>query len=413
MPPDLSQGGEDVKIQNTVAVTPIEPLDEAVLHRFASLEEAGLDAMRLGPLSQRDRHELGAKGMGRSSPMRAVLVTAHLKVRRLRKSGLRARIRSVGGTSLASRFSLVRNTCHPHNPAMLEEIATKYVSQTDASLRLISYAITIAGASAAAIYHKSSAELRRAPYFAYSGLLFFITAASQLVWLSSIPAMTGGFLWVFVLVDVVVGLGIGYAFGVIAMARSRDAYGHARMAFLAFIPLANLWLLLTASKSKVSANRAPTIPLLTGAVGVLTGFVLVMAGIALGAFIQVETNRIVVEASNDPALQRAGVDMMLREEGIEETLRQMAADVPSQRIDESTTLLRVVGDGTTLRYVYEVSISSGALSISMRTGLVQHNCNYEGLRPLIEAGATVEHVYRHRDGSHIGVVTITRDKCEF
>ena len=60
---------------------------------------------------------------------------------------------------------------------MLEEIAIQYISQTEDSLRLISYGITIVGAIAAAIFHTSSAGLRRAPYFAYSGLLFFIAAA--------------------------------------------------------------------------------------------------------------------------------------------------------------------------------------------------------------------------------------------
>lgn len=296
---------------------------------------------------------------------------------------------------------------------MLEEIAVQYVSLTEDSLRLVSYGITIAGAIVAAIFHKGDAELRRAPYFAYSGLLFFIVAASQLVWFGSIPAMIGGFLWVFMFVDVIVGLGVGYAFGIIAMARSRDAYGHARMAFLAFIPLANFWLLLTPSKNEVSASRVPTIPLLTGAFGVLTGFVLLIAGVALGAFIQVETTRMVAEAENNPAMQRAGVDMMLRGQGIEETLRQMADEVPSQRVDETTTLLRVVGDGTTLRYVYEVSTNPEALPMSMRTGLVQNNCTYEGLRPVIEAGATIEHVYQRTDGREIGIVTVTSDICGF
>lgn len=296
---------------------------------------------------------------------------------------------------------------------MLEEIAVQYVSQTEGSLRLISYGIIIAGAVVAAIFHKSSAELRRAPYFAYSGLLSFIAAASQLVWFGSIPAMTGGFLWVFMLVDVVVGLGVGYAFGTIAMARSRDAYGHARMAALAFIPIANFWLLLTPSKNDVSACRGPTIPLLTGALGVLTGIVLLVAGVALGAFIQVESNRMVAEAENDPAMQRASIEMMLRGQGLEETLRQMAAEVPSQRIDETTTLLRVFGDGTTLRFIYEVSTNPDALPMSMRIGLVRRNCTYVALRPVIGAGATVEHLYQRTDGSEIGVVTVTRSICDF
>ncbi|MEM9524018.1 MAG: hypothetical protein AAF982_08495 [Pseudomonadota bacterium] len=296
---------------------------------------------------------------------------------------------------------------------MIEEIAIQYAGQAEDSLRSISYGIAIAGAIAAAIFHKSIAELRRAPYFAYSGMLLFMAASAQFVWFGWIQAMTGGFLWVFMLVDVFVGLGVGYALGIIAMARSRDAYGHARMAFLAFIPLANFWLLLTPSKNDISANRAPTIPLLTDSLGVLTGFVLLVAGAALGAFIQMETNRMVAEALDDPAMQRAGVDMMLRGQGIEETLRHIAAQVPGRRVDEITTLLRVVSDGTTLRYVYEVSTNPDVLSLSIRTSLVRHSCSYEAFRPLIEAGATVEHIYQKTDGGEIGIVIVTQKICDF
>lgn len=52
--PDLSQGPKDVPIQHTAAITPVEQLDEAILHRFARLDEAELATMRLGPLSLRD-----------------------------------------------------------------------------------------------------------------------------------------------------------------------------------------------------------------------------------------------------------------------------------------------------------------------------------------------------------------------
>jgi len=296
---------------------------------------------------------------------------------------------------------------------MFEDLAFQYVSQTENGLRLTSFAITIAGAVVAAIFHKSTAELRRAPYFAYSALLLFFAAASQLVWLGSIPAMTGGFLWVFMLVDVFVGLGVGYAFGIIAMARSRDAYGHARKAFLAFIPFANFWLLLTPSKNEMSANRAPTIPILTSSLGVLTGFVLLFASATLNVVIEVKMDRVVAETESDPEIQRVGVDMMLRSLGLEETLRQMAAEVLSYRVDETTTLLRVLGDGTTLRYVYEVSANLDSLPLSMRTGLIQHNCTNELLRLLFEAGATTEHVYQRIDGTKIGVVTVTRDICNY
>ena len=57
-----------------------------------------------------------------------------------------------------------------------------------------------------------------------------------------------------------------------------------------------------------------------------------------------------------------------------------------------------------LRYVYEISSDPKKLSILMREGLVQQNCTYEGLKPVVEAGATIEHLYLRSDGTKIDTV---------
>ena len=297
---------------------------------------------------------------------------------------------------------------------MLEEVALQYVNQNEDDLRLIGYGLAIAGGVLAGLTHRSKSELRRAPYFAYSGLLFLATAAAQLVWLGSIPAMSGGYLWAFMLVDVLVGVAVGYGFGVIAMARSRDAYGHGRMAALAFIPLANFWLLLTPSKDDVSANRAPTIPLLTGGLGVFSGFVMLISGVALVTFIKMEGERMAVAAQSDPAMQQMGIDFMIRSNGIEQTLKEIALGVATPSpVDETTSIVKVEGDGTILRYTYEVSVDVAELPDSMRAGLVTQNCNYMAMRPVIEAGGVLQHVYLRQDGSEIGTVDVNSRVCGF
>jgi uncharacterized membrane protein YhaH (DUF805 family) len=296
---------------------------------------------------------------------------------------------------------------------MLEEIAVQYVNQTEATLRALSYGLSIAGGIAAGILHKSDSELHRAPYFAWTGILFLITAASQLIWFGVIQAMSGGFLWVFVLVDVVIGLGFGYGYAVAAMARSRDAYGHGGKAFLAFIPIVNFLLFLTPSRNQDAANHKPTHPLLTGGLGVLAGFAMYFAGFAISTFIKMELDRMVVNSGKDPAIQSMSVDVMLRSQGIEETLRRIAVEVPRQRVDETTTLLRVEADRMTIRYIYEVSTVVDQLPGSVRVGLVQQNCGYDFLQKLMKADATIEHVYRQSDGSSIGVVTVSRQICGF
>jgi hypothetical protein len=297
---------------------------------------------------------------------------------------------------------------------ILEEVALQYVNQTEDDLRLIGYGFAIAGGVLAGLTHRSTSELHRAPYFAFAGLLFLVTAAAQLVWLGSIPAISGGYLWVLMLVDVLVRVAVGYGFGVIAMARSRDAYGHGRMAALAFIPLANFWLLLAPSKNDLSANRAPTIPLLTGGLGVLSGFAMLIAGFVLATFVEMEGERMAVAAESDPAMQQVGIDFMIRSNGLEKTLIEIASGVATPSpIDEITSIVKVEGDGTTLRYTYEVSIDIAELPDSMRTGLVTQNCNYTAMRSVIEAGAELQHVYLRPDRSVIGTVEVNSSICGF
>jgi hypothetical protein len=45
--------------------------------------------------------------------------------------------------------------------------------------------------------------------------------------------------------------------------------------------------------------------------------------------------------------------------------------------------------------------------------LLKQNCHYEALRPILEAGATIEHVYQLWNGSRLGIVTIKRHLCGF
>lgn len=296
---------------------------------------------------------------------------------------------------------------------MFEDIAIQYANQSEDQFRLIAYGLVICGAVVAGLFHKSRDELQRAPYFVYSGLLFLLLSASRLVWLGAVPALTGGYLWVLMTSDVVSSLAVGYGLGVIATARSRDAAGHGRLAALAFIPLANLWLYVAASKKQQSANRVPTIPLISGGLGAATGFVLLIASLFLGGCIRAETARLAAEAQADPAMRLASFDSMLASLGLEETLQLLAAEVTRQQIDENMTLLGVEGDGKVLRFRYEISTEVGELSPAVRTGLEKYICASEDLRPIIQVGASVEQVYRRTDGRELGTVEASSQSCGF
>lgn len=205
-------------------------------------------------------------------------------------------------------------------------------------MRLIGYGLVILGGIIGGLACRSTTEIRRAHYFALSGLIFLSVAVVTFGGMAFIvQSLAGGFFWVVVAAEMLASVAGGFFLARIAADRSRDAYGHGRAAALAFIPFANFWLLLTPSKHEISANRAPAIPLLTGGLGVLSGFVMLGAGIGLSAYAQVDGMRRVEEAA------AAGV---FNEAMRDRTLVTMAAEVQTpMTVDETTTLVRLEAVG--------------------------------------------------------------------
>ena len=288
----------------------------------------------------------------------------------------------------------------------MEELAFQYATLSESNPRALFWGISVLGALVAAFTAKSQSELQRAPYYALSGFYLLVMALVHMGAMSFlVSAIAGRFFWVIVGVEILIFLAFGFFLGRIAMARSRDAYGHSKGAILAFIPFAALWLLFTPSKKEISADKVPAIPLISGGLGVLSGFVMIAVAIAAMAYTQVEAERV---------MKKAVAEGVFNERFLGQTLAQMAAEVSTPvTVDEITKLLRIETSGQTLRYVYEISSDPEALSISMRTRLTQQNCTYDGLRPVIEAGATLEHLYLRTNGSEVGTVTVTRQICGY
>ena len=297
---------------------------------------------------------------------------------------------------------------------MLEDLAYQYSSLSEGNLRALHYAIAVLGGIVGGFTSRSTTELRRAPYFALSCLVILATGA---VSYASVPflvtAMSDGFLWAIVAADLAVSLVGGFFIARLAQARSRDAYGRSNAAVLAFIPIGNFLLLLAPSKNEASPNRVQTIPLLSGGLGVVMGFAIFVSGVALNVQSQIAAEKEVQAAVEaDPNLSARSIDAMLTAQGLDATLRQIAAEVPPQQVDETTTLLRVEAEATTLRYIYRVDTDAQNLPESMRLGLTKRNCTSEAMAPFIQAGATIEHFYGRPDGTELGTVTITQTICE-
>ena len=295
---------------------------------------------------------------------------------------------------------------------MLEDLAFSYINQSDSHWNLTHFGLSILGAIAAGITNRSNAELSRAPYFVYLALIAIFLTAAQIVLLQWLSAMKGGYLWALVAVHLSATIASGFFLAKVAIARSYDARGNGSLAPLAFIPFANLWLLFKRSKSSVPTNRAPTIRLMTGGLGVLFGFGLLIVAGSIGIFVVREADRIAERTENDPLAQQASVGFMIRSHGLDETLRQLAADITLPiRVDEVTTLTRIDSRGTQLRRTYVVVGEISEISEEIAADVADGICTYSPFIPLLRAGATFREVFIKADGAKIGAVQVDAPTC--
>ena len=306
---------------------------------------------------------------------------------------------------------------------MLEDLAIQFVNQSEDTLTGIDVGLTIVGAVIAAIVTRSEVEIARAPYFAYTALIIFAVSAVQIVWLLVIPAVTGGYLWVLVAITLTAQIAAGYFYYRTAMGRSRDAYGHGSMAVIAFIPIANFWLFLIRSKNAKSAERLPTGPLLSGGLGVGTGFVVLAATIAMNIYIerrilaieqQAQIEPVSEPAQIEPVSEQEFVDSLIRSEGLEEALRMLAAEAQTPiTVDEVTTLARIEAAWTQLRRTYIVDLEGVTLTEEFSAGSRDGICAWSPFRPILQAGGSIRELYVERSGREIGAVMVTRTDCGF
>ena len=298
---------------------------------------------------------------------------------------------------------------------MLEELAWKYITQSEIELRAMHFGLVVIGGMIGGAVTRSDAGLKRAPYFLYSALLFLALSAVQFIWLKSFDAFVGGYLWVFMAVDVVASILFGFFICKIALARSRDGFGTGGYAVLAFIPFANLVLLFKPSQDPASANARPVMGWMAGVVGVLIGIVVLGVAVSLSRYVEKATERQMAElAESNPEFATTSIEVMLQADGLASVLKIMAAEAPTPVVvDEITMLTRVEAIGDELRRTYVVSFDMPPFHESFRDEIERGICAYSAFEPLLEAGATINEVYVLGDGSALGDYRVTRESCGF
>lgn len=226
--------------------------------------------------------------------------------------------------------------------------------------------------------------------------------------------MAGGYLWVLMAVSVLAPVVGGFFLGRFAMSRSRDAFETGKWAFLCFIPLLAFLLFLARTRHENSPNRVPAIPLLSGGLGVITGFVFLAATGFVTVFVQQQERVMEQQAKNDPNSMATGMEFLIRSDGLEKTLQTMAAQFGAPvRVDEVTTLSRIVAVGTQLQRTYSVDRQNMELIDEFRSQIRSGICAISAFAPIFRAGGSIREIYVEKNGREIGAVMVTARDCGF
>ncbi len=288
---------------------------------------------------------------------------------------------------------------------MLEELAQVFITLDENLVYAVNAGLVLSGFVVALIVRsKAKGELERAPYFVFTALLVLLNGLFAFIWVLLPQALEFGLVRVLVSAAVLRDVILGYYFGVLALARSRNAFGTGGRAFLALIPVANLVLFLKPSRTVGSDNRVAPIPIVSGRLGVAVGCAMVAAIVASGTLLDRA-----IERNPDPG---SGVLFMLQSRGLDATLKTIAGQegLPVL-IDAVTTLVRIEAEGSRLRRTYVVEIVGFDLTADFRKEIPLSVCAFRPFNVLMRAGATFEEVYTREDGSAIGTEIVDRRSC--
>lgn len=295
---------------------------------------------------------------------------------------------------------------------MLEDLAFSFINQSETELAIWGLSLTFLGFVLALLRRRNSTwSLYRVPYFISIAGLFALYSVLSLAWLSSFEAVKAGVLWVLVTAIFIAVVAFGYVFGATSHARSVNGYGNGRSAWMGFLPILNLALMLKPPLHKKYENRTVT-RTLGNMSGIILGLLLFSFSHFTSQYSEYSLNNMKEKGESDTKFQYIYTESMIRIHGLERTLSDMAHETASQQVDEITVLLRMEASGSTLKYIYRVDTDSYSLSNSVRRRILHGTCETNVLEPAMNSGATIEHHYWRSDGTEIGTVMINKVICE-
>lgn len=290
------------------------------------------------------------------------------------------------------------------------ERALHFLILPDSRIWGVSLGLMMLGGLGAAAF-RSKRTLGRASYFLGNCVLVLVATVSWALLIPTTVLVTNGHMGFMAALWALVQVACGAVLWRLAAQRSREVHGHAKAAALAFVPVANVWLLVAPPLGwKEPTAGALRLAFSAGRI------VSVLAGLALlGGACWVEHE--IEQGISDGLLQdgvsaELWIQFAINKDGIEKVLENLAnTKDPEPQPDEAFTQSGTRAVGLNL---YETWISnkfSDRFAKRQRDQLKEYHCSAVGDVSLMKAGATLHHVYVARSGRKLGTITVSKEVC--
>lgn len=293
----------------------------------------------------------------------------------------------------------------------MDRFFVSFLLLDEGAMIALSFLLIVAGGVATAFLTKVQFPLRRVSYFCSIAALGLMLSLSQISWAMVPAAADGGFLSLIV----IAGFGFFALFGAgiyyVSAARSIHITGDTGKAWMGFVPLANLWLMLKgggshgveAEKTSRSAvSRLALDPFL-----VLCGFLVLAFSQGVDKILE---DSPLFRISDSQTLTNLISEAQTLEERFATEAMMSQREMPV-RADEMTVMTSVEAEGTTLRITYQVEREVEGFRPDFKQTLADMQCAPDMFGNEIAKGGTVEILYLAPSGRTIELYEITQVDC--
>lgn len=274
---------------------------------------------------------------------------------------------------------------------------------------VIYFCAFLLGAAAIYVTRKRKTRIGRELFFLNTTIIGGCAVLLSSVWIDLSALMEQNLVGVTFLATLFGFVSLGAWLAVAAVARSNDAFNSYRWALIAFIPLANIYLLFAPTRDRDGAVLKKKLSLHWISTGVI---ILTLSGFG-GRFVEERVGRELEMMESDETAQADVLEWQIRRVGLERALALLAEQHDeSRRIDPITELRAIHSNGEVLIrdfYVLRDDVElPGTFSERVRNVL----CRSVLFQPIFFQGGVVRDRYQTLSGVELVTVEASTTECD-